>query len=55
MLDKSDAKTITPFMKYILRLPKEFQAWYYEQVKEISPKLVRTQAMTEWAVAHGIE
>jgi len=55
MLDKSDAKTISPFMQYILRLPKEFQAWYYEQVKEINPKLVRTEAMTKWAVAHGIE
>lgn len=55
MLDKSDKKTVEPFMKYILRLPKEFQAWYYEQIKDTDPSLVRTKAMTEWAVAHGID
>jgi hypothetical protein len=55
MLDKSSKKTIDSFMTYMLRLPGEFQAWFYEQIKETNPDLVKSEAMTKWAVAHGID
>jgi len=54
LLDKVSGTYIDPFMEYILRFPKEFQAWFYEQIKDMHPELVRTQAMTTWASKNGV-
>ena len=55
MLDKASKKTVDSFLTYLLRVPEEFQAWFYEQIKESKPELVQTQAMTKWAAAHGVK
>jgi hypothetical protein len=54
MLDKITTKFAKPMFKYILRLPREFQGWFYNQVKDIHPDIIKTKAVTEWAVDHGI-
>ncbi len=54
MLDKINTTFAKPMFKYILRLPKEFQGWFYQEVKELHPNVIKTKAVTDWAVKHGI-
>lgn len=55
MLDKVNHKTADSFFKYIARFQKEFQGWFYQQVKELHPEVIKTKAVIDWAVQHGIE
>lgn len=55
LLDKISLKFADPFFTYIGRFPKEFQGWFYHQVKDLHPDVIKTKAVVDWAVKHGIE
>lgn len=54
MLDRISMKRADPFFMYISRFPKEFQGWFYQQVKQLQPDIIRTKAVVDWAVKHGV-
>jgi hypothetical protein len=54
MLDKIAVKWAKPMFEYISRFPKEFQGWFYNQIKDTHNEVIKTKAVTEWAVRHGI-
>lgn len=55
LLDNVNKKVVEPFFLYVTRLPKEFQSWFYHQVKDASPELIKNVAVVKWASKHGID
>ncbi len=55
MLDKVNTDFVEPFMIYISKFPKEFQGWFYSQVRELHPECIKTKAVVDWAANHGID
>lgn len=54
LLDNVNKVVIEPFFLYITRFPKEFQAWFYHQIKDQNQELIKNKAVTKWASKHGI-